>query len=113
MRIIALACLVALTACYGNPGSPRNGAGLQDVARVESFAVTGRGAFTYRAQTNTVMTENPDGSAERIRRQWLAEALSARGMCAGGYVIDNRQFIQEQQGRFANGGDIVYTGRCL
>jgi hypothetical protein len=130
MRIFALCCLVALAACAGNPRPVRSFvaclgghpvytetaapcAGWEDAARVEHFAVTGKGSFTYSAQTNTVMTGNDDGVAERIRRQWLAEALRARAICAGGYVIDSRRFEQQQQGRFANGGDIVYSGRCL
>jgi hypothetical protein len=130
MRIIALCCLLALTACYRYPPPARNWAArpaptairvkfaelrarLEDVTRVENFAATGPGAFTYSVQTNTVMTENDDGAAERIRRQWLAEDLQARNLCAGGYVIDSRQFVQQEQGRFANGGDIVYNGRCL
>jgi hypothetical protein len=116
MRIIALGCLVALSACYGNNAPTRNwasNAGLQDVARIDNFKATGPAAFVYSARTNTVMTENDDGAAERIRRQWLAEDLQARNLCAGGYVIDSRQFVQQEQGRFANGGDIVYNGRCL
>jgi hypothetical protein len=116
MRIIALGCLVALSACYGNNAPTRNwasNAGLQDVARIDNFKATGPAAFVYSARTNTVMTENDDGAAERIRRQWLAEALQARRMCAGGYVIDSRSLAPVQPGRFSNASDVVYVGRCL
>ena len=51
--------------------------------------------------------------AEQIRRDWLAEALTAHGMCAAGYVVETRRLVQPWQGPFGNGGDIVYTGRCL
>jgi hypothetical protein len=71
------------------------------------------GAFTFSAWTNTVMTENDDGAAERIRRDWLAESLVASATCRSGYVVDNRRLVQAQTGVFANGGDIVYAGHCL
>src|SRR5205823_4730072 len=56
MRVLALLCLVALAGC--------------DIgqAREEGFAVSGPGAFLYSAHTNTVMTGNDDGVAERLRR---------------------------------------------
>jgi hypothetical protein len=69
--------------------------------------------FTFSTGTNTVMTENDDGVAERIRREWLAQSLSAAGMCRAGYVIDSRWFLQPEGGLFANGGDILCAGRCL
>ena len=84
-----------------------------DRVRVESFTADTPDAFTYSAHTNTVMTENDDGAAEQIRRGWLAEALAANGMCGVGYVIETRRFVQPWEGPFGNGGDIVYTGRCL
>ena len=130
MRIIALCCLVALVGCADNPRPVRSFVaclggqppytdatagcgGWEDVAHVDRLAVNSSGGFTFSAHTNTVMTENDDGAAERIRRQWLAEALRAHAICAAGYIVDSRRFVQQQQGRFANGGDIVYVGRCL
>jgi hypothetical protein len=84
-----------------------------DQVHIDSFTSDTPGTFTYRAQTNTVMTENDDGAAEQIRRNWLAESLNANGMCGAGYVIETRRFVQPGEGPFGNGGDIVYTGRCL
>ena len=84
-----------------------------DPVRVEHFAPGPNGTFVFGAHTNTAMTENDDGAAERIRRQWLAEALMAHGMCRQGYVIDTRRLVQPAPGPFENGGDIVYKGRCL
>jgi hypothetical protein len=81
--------------------------------RVVNLAPGAGGAFTFSARTNTVMTENDDGAAERIRRDWLAEALTMGGVCRSGYVVDSRRFVQPAGGLFANGGDIVYAGRCL
>jgi hypothetical protein len=43
----------------------------------------------------------------------FAESLTANGMCGAGYVIETRRFVQPGEGPFGNGGDIVYTGRCL
>jgi hypothetical protein len=103
MRALVLAGLVLLSGCIID----------NDPLRVESFTADTPASFTYIAQTNTVMTENDDGEAERIRRDWLAEALSAFAMCGGGYVIETRRFEQPWQGLFGNGGDIVYTGHCL
>jgi len=85
----------------------------RETARVEGFTATAPGAFLYSAQTNTVMTENDDGAAERIRRDWLADAVQAHGMCHDGYAVDTRRFIPAAEGRFGNGGWIFYTGRCL
>ena len=42
-----------------------------------------------------------------------AEALNANAMCSAGYVIETRRFAQPWVGLFGNGGDVVYTGRCL
>ena len=100
MRAFALVCLMSLAGCVGS-------------ARVEGFAATGPHAFLYSAHTNTVMTPNDDGEAERLRRDWIADAVQAHGMCAAGYVIDTRRFVPDAWGPFANGGDILYAGRCL
>ena len=43
-------------------------AGCVGSVRDEGFAKTGPGGFLYSAHTNTVMTVNDDGSAERLRR---------------------------------------------
>ena len=103
MRALALACLAVLAGCIID----------NDRVRVESFTADTPATFTYSAATNTVMTENDDGAAEKIRRDWLAEALTAHAMCNTGYVVETRQFVQSSDGPFANGGDIVYTGHCL
>ncbi len=100
MRILTVLCLLALAGCV-------------DPVRIEGFTATGPNAFLYSARTSTVMTENDDGVAERIRRDWLADALRAHNMCPAGYVVDSRRFVPAAEGRFGNGGDIVYAGRCL
>ena len=103
MRALVLACLVSLAGCIID----------NDPVRVESFAADTPATFTYGVQTNTVMTANDDGEAERIRRNWLAETLDANAMCGAGYVIETRRFAQPWDGLFGNGGDVVYSGRCL
>jgi hypothetical protein len=103
MRVIVFLLLVAVAGCIID----------NDQVRVDSFTADTPSTFTSSAQTNTVMTENDDGAAEQIRRDWLAEALAANGMCGVGYVIETRRFVQPWEGPFGNGGDIVYTGRCL
>ncbi len=103
MRALVLACLLSLAGCVFD----------RDRVRVENFTAATPVTFSYGAQTNTVMTANDDGAAERIRRDWLAEALTAHAMCGAGYVIETRRFAQSSDGPFGNGGDIVYTGRCL
>jgi hypothetical protein len=100
MRALALLCLLSLAGCVGS-------------AREEGFAATGPVSFLYSAHTNTVMTANDDGVAERLRRDWIADAVEAHGMCSEGYVIDTRRFVPDAVGAFANGGNIVYAGRCL
>ena len=100
MRLFVLLFALALAGCVST-------------ARVEGFTATGPKAFLYSAHTNTVMTENDDGTAERLRRQWIADALGAHGMCPAGYVVDTRRFVPDTVGPFANGGDILYSGRCL
>lgn len=105
MRALALLCLLS-------PGLLSLG-GCVWSARVEGFSATGPNSFLYTAHTNTVMTPNDDGSAERLRRDWIAEAVQAHGMCLSGYVIDTRRFVPDAEGPFANGGNILYAGRCL
>ena len=103
MRALVLVCLVLFAGCIID----------NDPVRVESFAADTPATFTYGVATNTVMTANDDGAAERIRRDWLAEALNAYAMCGAGYVIETRRLVQTSDGLFGNGGDVVYTGRCL
>jgi hypothetical protein len=103
MRALVLASLVILAGCIID----------NDPVRVDSFTADSPQTFTFSAHTNTVMTENDDGAAEQIRHDWLAEALAENGMCGAGYVIETRGFVQPGEGLFGNGGDIVYTGRCL
>jgi hypothetical protein len=100
MRPLALLCLLSLAGCVGS-------------ARVEGFAANGPASFLYSARTNTVMTENDDGTAERLRRDWLADALKEHAMCTDGYVVDTRRFVPDVNGPFGNGGEILYVGRCL
>jgi len=103
MRALALLCLIPLIGCVGTD-------------RHEGFTATGPNSFLYSARTSTVMTENDDGVAERLRREWLAEALKAHAMCGGGFVVDTRRFVPNPPTsagpQFSNGGDIVYAGRC-
>src|SRR2546421_479600 len=101
MRVVALLCLALLAGCDVHQ------------AREEGFAVSGPGAFLYSAHTNTVMTANDDGTAERLRRDWIADAVRVHAMCAKGYVVDTRRFVADAAGPFGNGGDILYAGRCL
>lgn len=100
MRPLALLCLLSLAGCV-------------ESARVEGYAAKSPAAFLYSAHTNAVMTENDDGAAERLRRDWIADAVQAHGMCALGYVIDTRHFVPDAEGPFGNGGNILYAGRCL
>jgi hypothetical protein len=104
MRPLLLLCLVPLAACVGTD-------------RHEGFTATGPDSFLYSARTSTVMTANDDGVAERIRRDWLAHALKEHAMCADGFVVDTRRLVPgpptEAGPQFSNGGDIVYTGRCV
>jgi hypothetical protein len=100
VHALALCALVSLAGCVGT-------------ARHEGFAATGPGSFLYSAGTNTVMTENDDGAAEKLRRRWIADALQANGMCGEGYIVDTRSFVPNAAGRFGNGGEILYKGRCL
>src|SRR5207247_972327 len=100
MRLFVLCCLFSLAGCVGS-------------ARIEGFAANGPAAFLYSAQTNTVMTANDDGTAERLRRDWIADALQAHAMCSAGYVVDHRHYVPDANGPFGNGGEILYAGRCL
>ena len=94
MRMLALVCLLALAGCVGS-------------ARVEGFGATGPASFQYSAHTNTVMTANDDGTAERLRRDWIADALKVHAMCPDGYVVDTRHFAPDAEGPFGNGGEIA------
>jgi hypothetical protein len=104
MRALALLWLIPLAACVGTD-------------RHEGFTATGPASFLYSARTSTVLTENDDGAAERIRRDWLAQALKANAMCASGFVIDTRRLVPNSPTdagpQFSNGGDILYAGRCI
>ena len=100
MRVLALLCVLSLIGCVGS-------------VHQEGFSATGPAAFLYSAHTNTVMTANDDGTAERLRRDWIAVALAEHAMCARGYVIDTRRFVSDAEGPFGNGGDVLYAGRCL
>ncbi len=112
-------CFAALSGCADT-----------DRVRVQSFLPGPAGTFTYSARTNTVMSANDDGGAEKIRRDWLAETLNAYGMCNGGYVIYQRELVVPPQRpalgpsgaspqnpdpnlAFGNTGDVVYSGACL
>ncbi|HEY3908429.1 MAG TPA: hypothetical protein VGM07_00900 [Stellaceae bacterium] len=124
MRAVVFACLLSALSLASLAGCIDN-----DRVRVQSLSPGSSGTFTYRAQTDTVMTENDDGAAERIRRDWLAQTLAARGMCNNGYVVYQRRLdIAAQRPAlaeaaspaspaatsfFGNGGDVVYTGGCL
>jgi hypothetical protein len=100
MRLLVLLCLLSVAGCVGS-------------ARVEGFTAKSPTAFLYSAHTNTVMPANDDGTAERLRRDWIADAVQVHGMCPLGYVIDTRHFVPDADGPFGNGGEILYDGRCL
>lgn len=104
MRALVLLCLIPLAGCIGSD-------------RHEGFAATGPASFLYSAHTSMTMTENDDGEAERIRQGWLVAALKEHAMCADGYVIDTRRLVPGPPTaagpQFSNGGDILYTGRCI
>ena len=100
LRVLALLCVLVLIGCRGT-------------TRYEGFAASGPVAFLYSAHSNTVMTANDDGAAERLRRDWIADAVRSHAMCADGYVVDTRRFVPDAVGPFGNGGDILYAGHCL
>src|ERR671931_1692536 len=100
LRLLALLCLLMLIGCRGT-------------TRYEGFAAASPDAFLYSAHTNTVMTANDDGVAERLRRDWIVDALRFHGMCPDGYVIDTRRFVPDAVGPFGNGCDIPYFRRCI
>ena len=100
VRMLAFASLVLLLAC-------------NDHVRVVSFEADPAGTFVFTAQTNTVMTENDDGEAEQIRRDWLADELNSRGMCAAGYFVEIRRLVEPPDAPATNAHDVVYSGRCL
>ncbi len=124
MRALVSTCLLCALSLASLGGCIDN-----DRVRVQSLSAGPGGSFAYRAQTDTVMSANDDGGAERIRRDWLAQALLARGMCNGGYVVYQRRLeIAPQRPAlaaaaspatpavtsfFGNGGDVVYSGNCL
>ena len=87
--------------------------GCNDKVRVVNFTAEPSGTFVFTARTNTVMKENDDGEAEQIRRDWLADELNARQMCAAGYFIEIRQLVEPPDAPSSNEHDVVYTGRCL
>ena len=87
--------------------------GCNDQLKVVSFDADPAGTFVFTTQTNTVMTENDDGEAEQIRRDWLADELDARGMCAAGYFIEIRRLVEPPDTPSSNAHDVVYAGRCL
>ncbi len=100
MRMLAFASLVLLGAC-------------NDHVRIVSFEADPAGTFVFTAQTNTVMSANDDGEAEQIRRDWLADEVNARQMCAAGYFIETRRLVEPPEAPSSNAHDVVYTGRCL
>lgn len=109
MRAFAVLCLIPVGALCLSGCAPTD--------RHEGFTATGPSSFLYSARTSSVMTENDDGEAERIRQGWLVAALKAHAMCPDGYVVDSRRFIPDQGTasgpQFGNGGEIVYAGRCI
>ncbi len=103
MRVLAFVCLALLGGCIID----------NDPVRVVSFAADPAGTFVFTAQTNTVMTENDDGEAEQIRRDWLADELNSHGMCAAGYFVEIRRLVEPPDAPSSNARDVVYSGRCL
>ena len=128
MRVLVLAGLTASLSLAALSGCIDN-----DQVRLQNFSAGPSGTFTYSAHTNTVMTANADGAAERIRRDWLAETLQGQGLCRAGYVVYQRRLEVSSQNLalaatpgsvnpivaatspayFGNGGEVVYTGSCL
>jgi hypothetical protein len=103
VRMLALAGLILLGGCIID----------NDRVQVVSFAADPAGTFVFTAQTNTVMTENDDGEAEQIRRDWLADELNAHEMCAAGYFVEIRRLVEPPDAPSSNAHDVVYSGRCL
>lgn len=103
MRMLAFAGLALLISLGG----------CNDQLRVVSFTADPAGTFVFTAQTNTVMTPNDDGEAEKIRRDWLADELNARGMCSAGYFVEIRRLVEPPDTPSSNAHDVVYSGRCL
>ena len=85
-------------------------AGCAEQPRIEGFTATGPHSFLYEARTNTVMTPNDDGVAERLRRYWIADAVMVNALCMQGYVIDTRSYVPDP---LSKSGMIRYSGRCL
>jgi hypothetical protein len=103
VRTLAFASLVLLGGCIVD----------NDPLRVVSFSADPAGTFVFTAQTNTMMTPNDDGEAERIRRDWLAEELGTYGICGAGYVVEIRRLVEPPDAPSSNAHDVVYSGRCL
>lgn len=103
MRILAFACLVLLGGCIID----------NDPVRVVNFSADEAGTFVFTTQTNTVMTPNDDGEAERIRLNWLADELGAHGMCGAGFVVEIRRLVEPPDEPSGNAHDVVYSGRCI
>lgn len=103
MRAFTLISLVFLVGCIID----------NDPVRVESFALNPDGTFVFTARTNTVMTPNDDGEAERFRRDWLAEQLAEHEMCPTGYLVETRRLAEPPDAPTSNAHDVVYLGRCL
>jgi hypothetical protein len=101
--LLVLACFAVLAGCIID----------NDRVRVENLVAASPDTFVFTARTNTVMTPNDDGEAERIRRDWLAEELEARGMCNAGYVVETRLLVEPPAPPGTNAHDVLYTGRCL
>jgi hypothetical protein len=48
--------------------------------------------------------------AERLRRDWIIDALKFHAMCSDGYVIDSRRFVPDAVGPFGNGARYPLSG---
>lgn len=52
-------------------------------------------------------------SSEEIRMDWLKTYLDNNGMCARGYVIDERHTTVQTKGLLGDVVDIRYRGHCV
>jgi hypothetical protein len=57
------------------------------------------------------MTTNDDG-IERLRRDWIADAVRAHAMRTDGHVIDTRRFVPTRSGCLAMAATSSHAGRC-